>query len=86
MVAPDFNSIKVQLEQYSSQANAYKALFQFHKGTIRTYGQYLHESNQADFNSIKVQLEQAINDLAFILSVFQFHKGTIRTKSKFKIL
>ena len=32
-----FNSIKVRLEpEYSSQANAYKVLFQFHKGAIRT--------------------------------------------------
>ena len=33
----NFNSIKVRLKlEYSNLTNAYKALFQFHKGTIKT--------------------------------------------------
>ena len=59
IISSYFNSIKVQLEPllYRNISDAF--IFQFHKGTIRTYQPFcflLHE--QTHFNSIKVQLEQ----------------------------
>ena len=55
-----FNSIKVQLEQMhlNTQLKCI-LLFQFHKGTIRTFqtvSEFIDEL--LHFNSIKVQLEQ----------------------------
>ena len=55
---PYFNSIKVQLEHRLKDSVFDLSVFQFHKGTIRTYQQpdvaILHQY----FNSIKVQLER----------------------------
>ena len=59
-----------------------RAMFQFHKGTIRTgilFFQVLASCMR--FNSIKVRLE-LLPSLGRTKSVwFQFHKGTIRTHS-----
>ena len=56
-------------------------LFQFHKGTIRTYaGLKCMFMQSINFNSIKVQLELSYMVVcARTLYIFQFHKGTIRT-------
>ena len=53
----DFNSIKVQLEPISSFRRLISAVFQFHKGTIRTVNDVIARSKKGNFNSIKVQLE-----------------------------
>ena len=54
-----FNSIKVQLELSMPDAGEYYFfIFQFHKGTIRTYGFHTNVATKPNFNSIKVQLEQ----------------------------
>ena len=54
----NFNSIKVQLELVQAKVDSGIILtFQFHKGTIRTDGLYLHRFHNGDFNSIKVQFE-----------------------------
>ena len=53
-----FNSIKVRLERDNRYHKFYTLpLFQFHKGAIRTSGNFLPESARAYFNSIKVRLE-----------------------------
>ena len=53
-----FNSIKVQLERVCPSAVLSSiALFQFHKGTIRTSREKVFYLFWIDFNSIKVQLE-----------------------------
>ena len=53
--------------------------FQFHKGTIRTFGDTMRCMMQDNFNSIKVRLERkAVYGIDTIFQ-FQFHKGTIRT-------
>ena len=54
-------------------------LFQFHKGTIRTFAIIPAAERQGNFNSIKVRLELNSLYLVFFLTRFQFHKGTIRT-------
>ena len=53
----NFNSIKVQLELNLERVMSNFQLFQFHKGTIRTFlfQGILHVCRY--FNSIKVQLE-----------------------------
>ena len=59
----------------------YNDLFQFHKGTIKTYKHGRLSVNGADFNSIKVRLKLSL--LSFVgkrKKQFQFHKGTIKTK------
>ena len=75
-----FNSIKVQLEHRGFRYAIYLALFQFHKGTIRTAACLKRLRLREYFNSIKVQLELNIRP-QFTASFFsfQFHKGTIRT-------
>ena len=56
------------------------ALFQFHKGTIRTQVQAHELAHILHFNSIKVRLEPMQAEFGLYKSqVFQFHKGTIRT-------
>ena len=57
------------------------ALFQFHKGTIRTSDDYRLSALLQYFNSIKVRLEQRLDTCVGFLAQFQFHKGTIRTKA-----
>ena len=76
-----FNSIKVQLELLDTSPRCCRsALFQFHKGTIRTSGSSVFViQNVRNFNSIKVQLEHAITLKTGKADLFQFHKGTIRT-------
>ena len=54
-------------------------LFQFHKGTIRTFIGCFILQNLAHFNSIKVRLEHNYDDINEMVVKFQFHKGTIRT-------
>ena len=59
-LAKNFNSIKVRLEPVNLQETAgTKHLFQFHKGTIRTYwSRALQSPLCRNFNSIKVRLER----------------------------
>ena len=52
-----FNSIKVRLELAYHQDIDHEALFQFHKGTIRTKRLEFHPFRLINFNSIKVRLE-----------------------------
>ena len=60
MLLPYFNSIKVRLEQgILRDATLIVALFQFHKGTIRTFSALDACCYYLDFNSIKVRLEPA---------------------------
>ena len=54
---PYFNSIKVRLEPRKNMAIRTCALFQFHKGTIRTAVSHLVIDPHVNFNSIKVRLE-----------------------------
>ena len=54
-------------------------LFQFHKGTIKTFGNSATETRRLNFNSIKVRLKLNVIAAADVFSVFQFHKGTIKT-------
>ena len=75
----NFNSIKVQLEQYRGKPRKQPSVFQFHKGTIRTSDLKKHYSELAHFNSIKVQLERETTHAMMMNNPFQFHKGTIRT-------
>ncbi len=53
-----FNSIKVQLEQPLQPEQNLNHIFQFHKGTIRTFASMKSCRLILNFNSIKVQLEQ----------------------------
>ena len=55
-------------------------LFQFHKGTIRTFLGSLLCLLEVHFNSIKVRLELPSATAATWVPIFQFHKGTIRTQ------
>ena len=60
----DFNSIKVRSERYEEAGiNPYFALFQFHKGAIRTIQGTGGSSEVSNFNSIKVRLEQKADAL-----------------------
>ncbi len=52
-----FNSIKVRLEQKSTQWVSCTLKFQFHKGTIRTIFSCSTVLSASYFNSIKVRLE-----------------------------
>ena len=79
MQSINFNSIKVQLELGLCGMGNYKWIFQFHKGTIRTFMQSIMVNRKFDFNSIKVQLEQNGKRRLQTDLKFQFHKGTIRT-------
>ena len=75
-----FNSIKVQLEQVCLNVlSTLSALFQFHKGTIRTCIPSRTLYVKLYFNSIKVQLEPQGLLRTTLAIRFQFHKGTIRT-------
>ena len=56
------------------------AIFQFHKGTIKTDVRIASEQERTNFNSIKVRLKQAREAATtFKIVEFQFHKGTIKT-------
>ncbi len=59
----NFNSIKVQLEHDSVFRQVFQPLFQFHKGTIRTYERLCVEHLMSYFNSIKVQLEHSFSGM-----------------------
>ena len=74
-----FNSIKVRLERLTTFVNKDSAIFQFHKGTIRTELERSISLASSYFNSIKVRLERFTLFLPSFLTAFQFHKGTIRT-------
>ena len=77
-----FNSIKVQLEQQFVSYFSAKSVFQFHKGTIRTFLFPSMWFTCIHFNSIKVQLELKFAQKQIHRpGKFQFHKGTIRTAS-----
>ena len=52
-----FNSIKVQLKLFYDEGKPFDALFQFHKGTIKTILLNLLCALISNFNSIKVQLK-----------------------------
>ena len=52
-----FNSIKVQLELDDAHHALLLTVFQFHKGTIRTFYDFDNDFIDKNFNSIKVQLE-----------------------------
>ena len=54
----NFNSIKVRLERQSQPSAEFDAIFQFHKGTIRTLKGQHPPATHAYFNSIKVRLER----------------------------
>ena len=77
----DFNSIKVQFEQWigirqvssPSDFNSIKVQFELCEENKR-------RKAKGNFNSIKVQLEPAAaSAIAPRRMTFQFHKGTIRT-------
>ena len=75
-----FNSIKVRLEPLLYTLYIYVLLFQFHKGTIRTYILVYLFLPLLNFNSIKVRLEHPwLGNFLRLFIKFQFHKGTIRT-------
>ena len=74
-----FNSIKVRLEHCLPKSYKSNNLFQFHKGTIRTFPFWRIFSHQWNFNSIKVRLERRVRADGEGRKPFQFHKGTIRT-------
>ena len=56
------------------------SLFQFHKGTIKTYNRQGLRRLILHFNSIKVRLKPLYLALDQEVYPFQFHKGTIKTK------
>ena len=76
----NFNSIKVRLERATLGTRCNRGpLFQFHKGTIRTFCVISLFGRVGHFNSIKVRLERCRPRNARSRPTFQFHKGTIRT-------
>ena len=54
-----FNSIKVRLELIDEDTKETVTIFQFHKGTIRTWWCLMSSVWWCHFNSIKVRLEPA---------------------------
>ena len=64
-----FNSIKVQLELCVCGGAAIGALFQFHKGAIRTRSVRGFIILMTSFNSIKVQLEHGSTELRSIVAL-----------------
>ena len=73
-----FNSIKVQLKLPIIQKLTLSAVFQFHKGTIKTEESYsIGTEADFNFNSIKVQLKQKNGPQIIAAREFQFHKGII---------
>ena len=66
ILVDNFNSIKVQLEpEYTSSSFTFPFVFQFHKGTIRTYHGTHGSCRNSHFNSIKVQLEHKFPQRSF---------------------
>ena len=55
-------------------------VFQFHKGTIKTYCAKKLKEFLGYFNSIKVQLKLLRQEAKRVFRLFQFHKGTIKTR------
>ena len=74
-----FNSIKVRLELSIVLKVIMYALFQFHKGAIRTILPVILRVVFWYFNSIKVRLEPTSPFANEKVTTFQFHKGAIRT-------
>ena len=58
LLAENFNSIKVRLEQARKAEEEADYTFQFHKGAIRTLSIFLLWLALTYFNSIKVRLER----------------------------
>ena len=80
--AGSFNSIKVRLELYRKLLAWGVAMFQFHKGAIRTGMLLCSGAGIRGFNSIKVRLERIYDDYDdYDKHLFQFHKGAIRTEA-----
>ena len=77
---PNFNSIKVQLEQ-KAPAEKIDSDYDFNSIKVQLEPSYLSMpvSFPVNFNSIKVQLEPGTGWAAYNIYKFQFHKGTIRT-------
>ena len=89
MSGSNFNSIKVRLERFTYPANSLSSLFQFHKGTIRTFIMVLFLYSLFDFNSIKVRLEREPITIPCLPSIY-FNSIKVRlepnshgSKSKF---
>ena len=76
-----FNSIKVQLKPEPRWVDSRRFLFQFHKGTIKTFCRNKDSCRGRNFNSIKVQLKPSTTLYGWNIHAFQFHKGTIKTLS-----
>ena len=75
-----FNSIKVRLKPSSFISwISLSALFQFHKGTIKTFIRIVSTAYLCYFTSIKVRLKQDFDPVEPFPDKFQFHKGTIKT-------
>ena len=69
----------MRLEQAFTSVFFSIALFQFHKGAIRTSEDVLQNIAHLHFNSIKVRLERPPARSLCARCSFQFHKGAIRT-------
>ena len=75
-----FNSIKVRLRLCYQFRRTEKCVFQFHKGSIKTFAAFLLLINQhCCFNSIKVRLRPDRMFYGICALWFQFHKGSIKT-------
>ena len=75
-----FNSIKVRLERGCCSTWAFRRLFQFHKGAIRTLSAVKQARRLASFQFHKGAIRTCATLLcSSFLRRFQFHKGAIRT-------
>ena len=75
-----FNSIKVQLKRVAKATAKNYALFQFHKGTIKTKDEVKKRITECSFQFHKgtIKTYDYFNFIE-LLVLFQFHKGTIKT-------
>ena len=79
-VDPHFNSIKVRLRPAEGRDGCAVAVFQFHKGSIKTSHHRPAVRPFPYFNSIKVRLRQGRPaPQKRRRYAFQFHKGSIKT-------
>ena len=76
-----FNSIKVRLKQTINNSSGEFIIFQFHKGTIKTYAGMILKKNLGYFNSIKVRLKHACLALAQMQLAY-FNSIKVRLKPK----
>ena len=72
-----FNSIKVRLELLPTLSTLPGCLFQFHKGTIRTYYIRGKIKRCSHFNSIKVRLELSFST-EYVKAVANFNSIKVR--------